>query len=176
MFVNILPSRAAIKKMVVGTVAAVALAGTVLATAEPAQAFRGGFGGFRGGGIYRPFGGGFGRFGYGRFGYGGGFGYRRFGYSGFGYRRFGWGGYGFRRFGYGFGPGIGFGLGYGLASASYGYGYPYGGYGAPYGAGVAAGNGYADGYQQTAYNGYRRGIYSCGPYERRTHLERKYCR
>ena len=142
----------------------VASMGTVLvASAEPAQAFRGGFGGF---------------------------GYRRFGYGGFGYRRFGYGGFGYRRFGYGFGPALGFGLGYGFASA--GYGYAYGGYGYPYGGYGGYGNGeYADGAGDGGYDGgyggaygpqgyriaYRghRGQFTCGLYEKHTRLQRQAC-
>jgi hypothetical protein len=111
-------------------VGALALAGLTVATVEPASAFRGG-GGFGGGRLFMPHGGGFG-------GFHGGFGGYRGGFAGY---RGGYGGYGWRGRGYGFG---GFGTGLLLGGAlgyGYGYGYPYGGgyygagYGYPYGYG-----------------------------------------
>ena len=167
--VSLTSYKAPLKKIALAGVAALSLGVVTLSASEPAQAFRGGFGGFhRFGGFH----GGFGR--YGGYGFRGGYG-RFGGYGGWGSRRFGWGGWGYRRFGWGVGPAIGFGLGYGLANAGYGYGYPYGGYGYAggeqgYAGGYGEGVGPA-GYRRVGY--YRHGV--CSPYQERTHLEKRYC-
>lgn len=118
-------------------VAALSLAAATVASIEPASAFRGGFGG---GHMYVPHGGGgFGHGGYGR-GYGGGYGR-------------GYGGYGHRGYGYGLG---GLGLGLALGGA---YGLGYGGYGGGYGGYYGAGYG---GYGGYGYGGCVRRVY--GPF------------
>lgn len=105
------------RKCVIAGVTALSVGTVIVATAEPAQAFRGGF-----------------RGGYGGF---------RGGYGGFGYRRFGYG-FGFPAFGIGYGLGYGYPYYryrpvyrrvfvrpfYGRVGYGYGYrGFGYGGYG-----------------------------------------------
>lgn len=197
-------SRATMKTIAAAGVAALSLGALAVADAEPAQArgFGGGVyhhGGFGRGGFH----GGYGRFGGfrgGFAGYRGGFGYGRgrFGfYRGHGYRRFGYG------LPVAVGLGLGYGAAYGYPYGGYGAGYGADdneGYGAAGYAGRGYGNqGYGDeGYGDAGQGdgnreydgsdgrprramyapeyGYRgRGLYTCQPNERHTHLERRAC-
>ncbi len=114
MFQTFASYKAPLAKMAMAGLAALSLGAMTLATAEPAQAFRGG--GFGGGVQFRHFGGGFGHGGFG----GGGFGHGDFGHGGFGY------GGGFHRGGFGYG-------GRGFAGGGYGWRGGYGGWRGGYG-------------------------------------------